>query len=216
MSLPEKVEICGMISDGHHAICLAVATVFSGMAHQRYHDHSFREAAKPIDEADRHARKERKQRIRGSRPMEQSLQGAIAHVLTATASSGPHLFFCSQIPDLPRTNHALEQSFGSVRRSERRATGRRGVVPGLVVHGAVRIQAALAPRVRTFTADDVVPHDLHVWRTVRAEMSSHHESRCTHSRFRNDPSASVAHVEHRLFSYYVYGSNFFLSLRGYR
>src|SRR5256885_7217161 len=51
--------------------------------------------------------------------------------------------FRSQIPDLPRTNNGLEQSFGSVRRSERRATGRRGAVPGLVVHGAVRVQAAL-------------------------------------------------------------------------
>src|SRR5256885_9999240 len=86
--------------------------------------------------------------------------------------------FRSQIPDVPRTNNGLEQSFGSVRRSERRATGRRGAGPGLVVHGAVRVQAALATRVKTFTAQALAPHDLHAWRTVRAEISSHPKKRC--------------------------------------
>ncbi len=71
-------------------------------------------------------------------------QHAVAHLLKVTASYGPHLFFCYQIPDVPRTNNALEQAFGQVRSHERRATGRRGAFPGLVVHGAVRLQAALA------------------------------------------------------------------------
>jgi hypothetical protein len=86
-------------------------------------------------------------------------QQALAHFLKVTESYALHLFFCYQIPDLPRTNNGLEQSFGSVRRSERRATGRRGAVPGLVVHGAVRVLAALATRVKIFTAQDLVPHD---------------------------------------------------------
>ncbi len=106
------------------------------------------------------------------------------------------LFFCYQVPDLPRTNNGLEQSFGS----ERRATGRRGAVPGLVVHGAVRVQAALATRVKTFTAQDLIPHDLHAWRAVRAEIASHQGSRCKQSRFRKYPSAYLAEVERRLLS----------------
>ncbi len=57
----------------------------------------------------------------------------------------PISFSACPFPDLPRTNNGLEQSFGSVRRSERRATGRRGAVPGLVVNGAVRVQAAASP-----------------------------------------------------------------------
>jgi hypothetical protein len=57
-------------------------------------------------------------------------QQALAHFLKVTQSSAPHLFFCYQIPDLPRTSNHLEQSFGSVRRAERRAPGRRGAVPG--------------------------------------------------------------------------------------
>jgi len=127
-------------------------------------------------------------------------QKAITHFLKVTHSYAPHLFFCYQIPDLPRTNNALEQSFGSVRRSERRATGRRGAVPGLVVHGAVRVQAALATRVKTFTAHDLVPHDLQAWRAVRAEISSCQEGRCKPSRFRKNPSAYLADVERRLLS----------------
>src|SRR5207247_7480967 len=114
---------------------------------------------------------------------------AIAHFLKVTQSYAPHLFFCYQIPDLPRTNNNLEQSFGSVRRSERRATGRRGAVPGLVVHGAVRVQAALATRVKIFTPQDLVPHDPQAWRVIRAEVSSRKACRCKQFRFRKDPSA---------------------------
>jgi hypothetical protein len=132
--------------------------------------------------------------------LDPSWQKAIAHFLKVTHSYAPHLFFCYQIPDLPRTNNGLEQSFGSVRRSERRATGRRGAVPGLVVHGAVRVQAALATRVKTFTAQDLIPHDLHAWRAVRAEIASHQESRCQQSRFRKNPSAYLADIERRLLS----------------
>jgi hypothetical protein len=127
-------------------------------------------------------------------------QQAIAHFLKVTSSYAPHLFFCYQIPDVPRTNNGLEQSFGSVRRSERRATGRRGAVPGLVVHGAVRVQAALATRVKTFTAQDLVPHDLQAWRDVRAEISSHQQKRCKQFRFRKDPSAYLADIERLLLS----------------
>jgi hypothetical protein len=127
-------------------------------------------------------------------------QKAVTHFLKVTQRYAPYLFFCYQIPDMPRTNNGLEQSFGSVRRSERRATGRRGAIPGLVVHGAVRVQAALATRVKTFTAQDLIPHDLASWRAVRAEISSHQGNRCKQSRFRKNPAAYLAEVERRLLS----------------
>jgi hypothetical protein len=127
-------------------------------------------------------------------------QQAIARFLKVTQSSAPHLFSCYRIPDLPRTNNALEQSFGSVRKGERRATGRRGAVPGLVVHGAVRVQAALATRVKIFTPSDLAPDDLQAWHDLRAQVSSRQESRCKQLRFRRDPSASFADVERRLLS----------------
>jgi hypothetical protein len=78
-------------------------------------------------------------------------QKALRPFLKVTQSYTPHLFFGYQIPDLPRTNNDLEQAFGQVRAHERRATGRKGALPGLVVQGAVRVQAALASRLHVFT-----------------------------------------------------------------
>jgi hypothetical protein len=127
-------------------------------------------------------------------------QLAVAHFLKVTQSYAPHLFFCYQLADVPRTNNGLEQSFGAVRRAERRATGRRGAVPGLVVNGAVRVQAALATRLKIFTADDLVPHDLQAWCAIRAEVSSRQVCRCKQFRFRKNPSAYLTDLEQRLLS----------------
>ena len=52
------VPVHGIISDGHHSIRNAVATAFPGIPHQLCHFHYLREAAKPVYEADRHAKKE--------------------------------------------------------------------------------------------------------------------------------------------------------------
>ncbi len=123
---------------------------------------------------------------------------ALAHFLKVTQSYAPHLFFCYQVPDLPRTNNDLEQLFGRVRFHERRATGRRGALPGLVVHGAVRLQAAFATRMQTFTADDLAPHDLQAWREVRSQVAFRQEARCKQFRFRKDPAAYLALLEQLL------------------
>lgn len=73
--LPEQVQISGIVSAGQRSIRLAVTTVFPDIAHQLCHFHYLREAAKPIYEADRHAKKELKKQVRGIRPIEQSLEG---------------------------------------------------------------------------------------------------------------------------------------------
>src|SRR5215471_19599079 len=69
------VPIVGIISDGQLSIRGAVADVFPDVPHQLCHFHYLREAAKPIDEADRHAKKELKKRVRGVRPIERRLAG---------------------------------------------------------------------------------------------------------------------------------------------
>jgi hypothetical protein len=70
-----QVPIVGIISDGQLSIRGAVAEVFSDVPHQLCHFHYLREAAKPIYEADRHAKKELKKRVRGVRPIERRLEG---------------------------------------------------------------------------------------------------------------------------------------------
>lgn len=68
------VPIHGVISDGQHSIRNAVHTVLPDIPHQLCHFHYLREAAKPIYEADRHAKKELKKHIRGVRPIERALE----------------------------------------------------------------------------------------------------------------------------------------------
>src|SRR5271157_2921348 len=64
------VPITGVVSDGQESIRKAVAKALDGVPHQLCHFHYLREAAKPIYEADRHAKKELKKRVRGIRPIE--------------------------------------------------------------------------------------------------------------------------------------------------
>src|SRR5215469_14917661 len=68
------VPITGVVSDGQESIRNAVARALPGVAHQLCHFHYLREAAKPIYEADRHAKKELKKRVRGIRPIERATE----------------------------------------------------------------------------------------------------------------------------------------------
>lgn len=68
------VPITGVISDGQNTIRKAVAQSLPGVPHQLCHFHYLREAAKPIAEADRHAKKELKKRVRGVRPIERQAE----------------------------------------------------------------------------------------------------------------------------------------------
>lgn len=69
------VPIVAVVSDGQETIRKAVARILPGIPHQLCHFHYLREAAKPIAEADRHAKKELKKRVRGVRPLERAAQG---------------------------------------------------------------------------------------------------------------------------------------------
>src|SRR5947209_10648683 len=70
-----NIPIAGVVSDGQRSIRKAVARALPGVAHQLCHFHYLREAAKPIAEADRHAKKELKKHVRGVRPIERALEG---------------------------------------------------------------------------------------------------------------------------------------------
>jgi hypothetical protein len=63
------VPITAAIPDGQGRIRKAVALALPGVPHQQCHFHYLREAAKPIYEADRHAKKELKKLVRGVRPI---------------------------------------------------------------------------------------------------------------------------------------------------
>jgi hypothetical protein len=69
------VPVVGVVSDGQHSIRLAVAKVWPDVPHQLCQFHYLREAALPICEADRHAKKELKKTVRGVRPIERTVEG---------------------------------------------------------------------------------------------------------------------------------------------
>src|SRR5918998_1384276 len=68
------VPIRGVISDGQHAIRNAVRRALPDVPHQLCQFHYLREAAKPIFEADRHAKVLLKKEVRGVRPIERALE----------------------------------------------------------------------------------------------------------------------------------------------
>jgi Transposase, Mutator family len=68
------LSIRGVISDGQHSIRNAVRSALPDVPHQLCHFHYLREAAKPVYEADRHAKKELKKYLRGVRPIERAVE----------------------------------------------------------------------------------------------------------------------------------------------
>jgi hypothetical protein len=327
------VPVTGVVSDGQDSLRKAVAKALPGVPHQLCHFHYLREAAQPIYEADRHAKKELKKRVRGIRPIERQAEKALEqdsddeeaeivrcycaavraaltddgrpplaasglklhdrlsqiaasldhvvavagnlpgglkrlqqllrrgleetatlfpavreaykwvkrvarllknkarlpvktlrrrlvqllarmrqavartdkpsvganlrHFLKVTQSSWPGLFHCYESPDLPRTNNDLEQTFGSHRYHERRASGRRGASPGLVVMGQVRLISGLATRLRPEEGLVLSPGYEEDWKELRAELEQRRESRRQQRRFRHNPAAYLTELEHR-------------------
>lgn len=69
------VPVAGVVSDGQHSLRKAVAQALPGVPHQLCQFHYLREAARPIYEADRHAKKELKKHVRGVRAIERPIEG---------------------------------------------------------------------------------------------------------------------------------------------
>ena len=69
------VPVLGVVSDGQRSVRRAVERALPGVAHQLCHFHFLREAALPVFEADRHAKKELKKQVRGVRPIERAVEG---------------------------------------------------------------------------------------------------------------------------------------------
>ena len=70
----EPLPVVGVISDGQLALRQAVADVFPDVPHQLCQFHYLREAGRPVWEADRHAQKELRKRVRGVRPIERAVE----------------------------------------------------------------------------------------------------------------------------------------------
>jgi hypothetical protein len=126
------------------------------------------------------------------------LSTAIDHFVEITEHFAPDLFYCYDVPDLPRTNNDLEHCFGVARSHERRATGRRGAIPGMVVRGSVRLIAALVSLREDLQATDLQPAHYQRWRELRSLLLFREEARRQQFRFRKNPAAYLAALEAQL------------------
>lgn len=136
--------------------------------------------------------------MRRHRASVDALAPAVDHFLKVSRSYWPGLFACYDTPDLPRTNNDLERAFGSHRYHERRATGRKGASPSLVLRGAAKLVAGLATRHREVRAADLAGADRDAWERLRAELEVRRERRVERRRFRQNPDAYLHDLEHKL------------------
>lgn len=123
------------------------------------------------------------------------LQTLAEQFVKVTASYGPQLFNCYDVPDLPRTNNDLEQLFGSLRHQLRRMTGQKNAPASLVVCGTTRLPAAVASQTHAFTAEDLAGADLQQWHAARARLAQRRYPRILGRRFRQDPDAYLQALE---------------------
>ncbi len=126
------VPIAAVVSDGQHSIRKAVAQALPGVPHQLCHFHYLREAARPIYEADRNAKKRLKKEVRGVRKIERAAEGR------AGAEAEVVLGYCSAVrsaltddgrPPLEASGLKLRERLGAVSASLGRAAEKGGSPP---------------------------------------------------------------------------------------
>ena len=127
-----------------------------------------------------------------------ALAGGVEHFVRVTRSYWPGLFHCYEVADLPRTNNDLEQFFGRHRYHERRASGRKGASPSLVLRGEARLLAAAATRQHSYAAEELAEADPAKRAELRRRLESRRQRRANRTRFRHDPQAFLSQLEAQL------------------
>ena len=134
-------------------------------------------------------------RIRRQARARGPLATSLRHFLKVTESYWPGLFYCYDVPDLPRTNNGLEQLFGSTRHHERRCTGRKAASPSLVLRGSVRIIAGLGTRGQCFQGRELAPQKIDEWHRLRQGLEERRRARTLRYRFRRDSAVYLRELE---------------------
>jgi hypothetical protein len=123
------VPVAGVVSDGQQSVRRAVARALPGVPHQLCQFHYLREAAKPIYEADRNAKKQLKKKVRGVRKVERAAEGRDGPVAEAIRG------YCSAVrsavtddghPPLDACGLKLRERLGAVSASLGRAAEKGG------------------------------------------------------------------------------------------
>jgi hypothetical protein len=127
------VPITGAVSDGQDSLRKAVAKALPGVPHQLCHFHYLREAAKPISEADRHAKKELKKRVRGIRPIERQAEGEDdeeAELVRGYCAAVRSALTDDGLPPLSASGLKLQDRLNAIAGSLDRVSALAGSLPG--------------------------------------------------------------------------------------
>jgi len=141
------VPIAGVVSDGQDSLRKAVAKALPGVPHQLCQFHYLREAAKPIYEADRHAKKELKKRVRGIRPIERQAEKALeqdpddaeAEIVRGYCAAVRAALTDDGLPPLAASGLKLQARLSQIAASLDRVAALAGSLPG----GLKRLQQLL-------------------------------------------------------------------------
>lgn len=107
------VPVTAVVSDGQRSLRDAVAAALPGVPHQLCQFHYLREAARPLWEADRHAKKELKKRVRDVRGVERSAERQ------TDAASEVVLGYCSAVRSALTDDARPPLAFAGLRLAER-------------------------------------------------------------------------------------------------
>jgi hypothetical protein len=141
------VPITGVISDGQESIRNAVKQALNGVPHQLCHFHYLREAAKPISEADRHAKKELKKRVRGIRRIERQAEKEVesdpddeeAEIVRGYCAAVRAALTDDGLPPLAASGLKLQERLSQIAASLENVSAQAGELPG----GLKRLQQLL-------------------------------------------------------------------------
>ncbi|MGL4553920.1 MAG: ISNCY family transposase [Gemmataceae bacterium] len=127
------VPIVAAVSVGQDSPRKAIALALPGVPHQQSHFHYLREAARPIYEADRHAKKELEKRVRGVRPIEREVEqegGEGAAVLRGYRAAVRAALTDDGRPPLCASGLKLHERLSGIVASQGRVAARAGCLPG--------------------------------------------------------------------------------------
>jgi hypothetical protein len=139
------VPITAVVSDGQTSIRKAVAQALPRVPHQLCHFHYLREAAKPIYEADRHAKKELKKRVRGIRALERKAEDddAEAEIVRAYCQAVRSALTDDGRPPLAASGLKLHARLTAIAASLSRVAGQR-TLPGALERLRTLVRRGLA------------------------------------------------------------------------
>jgi hypothetical protein len=123
------VTVAGIVSDGQHSIRKAVTATFPDVPYQLCQFHYLREAGRPIYEADRHAKKELKKKVRGVRKIERQIEGRTdteAEVIQGYCSAVRSALTDDGRPPLEASGLKLHERLSAIEKSLDRVEEKRG------------------------------------------------------------------------------------------